>query len=38
MVEVVQSMRDSIGVSEEELPLKLLDTERQKIFLDLIFY
>lgn len=36
MVEVVQRMRDSIGVSEAELPLKLLDTERQKIFLDLI--
>lgn len=36
MAEVVQCMRDSIGVSEQELPLSVLDSERQKVFLDLI--
>lgn len=36
LIDVIKTMRDTVGVSEQELPASTLNEERQKIFLDLV--
>lgn len=36
LIDVIKTMRDAVGVSEQELPASILNEERQQIFLDLV--